>query len=451
MMLNLPPPIRSQYDTYANYMDIDYSYTSPLNSDGSNFPCKGYQIYNESALESYVAGQTYYVNITGETSHLGGTCQLSISYDGAKSFQVIKSMIGACPLKPIYDFTIPSYAPSATNVLFAWTWINQDGNRDFYMNCAWVNITGGPQASEQQWSRLPDIFVGQLSGINSCQIPEGTDYVPPQPGPEVEYGGGLNASSPPWPTDCGKPAKNIYVRTAGMPWNTSLTSTVTGSGLPASAASSAAASTSSNTGGITTYTTVYVEEDCSGSATVTTSANVSTGTQYPTTLSTTPSSTAAPSSSSAVASPSATSSTPAYAIGSTDMYEPCVPGTILCTSASVFLTCDEPSTSTNAASQASGWSWQLPRSVAAGMMCLPFLSPQSSAVEYFGQMPGAPDGYFRDDRYVRARPDGSCDVDGALQCNGPGDFWICDQGGWVDMGSVAEGTECVDGEIVAAS
>jgi len=85
------------------------------------------------------------------------------------------------------------------------------------------------------------------------------------------------------------------------------------------------------------------------------------------------------------------------------------------------------------------------------MMCLPFLSPLAGAVEDFGQMPGAPVGFYRDDRYVRARPDGSCDVEDELMCNGPWDFWLCDQGGWVDMGSVAQGTECVDGEIVAAS
>lgn len=127
MMLSVPPPIHSIYDPYANYTDTDYSYTDPLADDGSNFPCKGYQQYSEPAVETYVAGRNYYANITGMATHLGGTCQLSISYDNGTSFQVIKSMIGGCPLKPIYNFTIPSYAPSASNALFAWTWVNHEG------------------------------------------------------------------------------------------------------------------------------------------------------------------------------------------------------------------------------------------------------------------------------------------------------------------------------------
>jgi hypothetical protein len=127
MMLSVPPPIHSEYDPYANYTDIDYSYTSPLADDGSNFPCKGYQRYTEPAVETYIAGHSYAVNISGSATHLGGTCQLSISYDNGTSFQVIKSMIGGCPLKSTYDFTIPSYAPSGTNVLFAWTWVNHEG------------------------------------------------------------------------------------------------------------------------------------------------------------------------------------------------------------------------------------------------------------------------------------------------------------------------------------
>lgn len=43
MEMSWPYPIRSQLDPAVAIADKDYSYTSPLLADGSNFPCKGYQ------------------------------------------------------------------------------------------------------------------------------------------------------------------------------------------------------------------------------------------------------------------------------------------------------------------------------------------------------------------------------------------------------------------------
>lgn len=480
MMLYIPPPMESEYDPYVDPADIDYSYTSPLNSDGSNFPCKGYQVNREPAVENYTAGQSYYVNITGMAPHNGGSCQLSISYDNGKSFQVILSMIGGCPLQPIYNFTIPSYAPSKIGAIFAWTWINHTGNREFYMNCAWVNIIGGSDASQQQWDQLPDIFVAHLSGINSCRIPEGTDPVYPHPGPQVEYGGGLNSSSPPRPKNCQVRAKNIYLGPATV--STDPPVSTSSDSLMDMAVSTAPSTTESS--GSTSYATVYVDEPCSSlpPTTVTMTASTITVPLSPTcppptctscpndcycstidacsatcimtvTLTVTAATATLATQTSPMetggSAPTSTTPTLPYATGDTSTYEPCVPGTFLCTSSTSFLTCDEPSTD----SSATGWSWQDPQQVADGMQCLPFLSPMSSVggTDQYGQQPSSPQGYYRDDRYVRAEPDGSCSTDGALQCNGVMDFWICDQGGWVDMGPVAAGTECEDGEIVAAS
>ncbi len=57
----------------------------------------------------------------------------------------------------------------------------------------------------------------------------------------------------------------------------------------------------------------------------------------------------------------------------------------------------------------------------------------------------------RDDRYVRARPDGDCDTDGSILCmSGGSEFAVCDNGGWVRMGAVAAGTACRGGVIVSA-
>ena len=45
---------------------------------------------------------------------------------------------------------------------------------------------------------------------------------------------------------------------------------------------------------------------------------------------------------------------------------------------------------------------------------------------------------------------GPCTPNGQIFCNGSNAFYICDQGGLVNMGPTAAGTVCVDGKIVAA-
>ncbi|KAJ2078342.1 hypothetical protein H4R24_004536 [Coemansia sp. RSA 988] len=41
-----------------------------------------------------------------------------------------------------YTFDLPKDLPSSDKAIFAWTWVNASGNREFYMNCAVVSITG---------------------------------------------------------------------------------------------------------------------------------------------------------------------------------------------------------------------------------------------------------------------------------------------------------------------
>jgi hypothetical protein len=42
---------------------------------------------------------------------------------------------------------------------------------------------------------------------------------------------------------------------------------------------------------------------------------------------------------------------------------------------------------------------------------------------------------------------GPCTPNGQLLCNGENAFYLCDQGGLVDMGPVAPGTACRNGVI----
>lgn len=108
-----------------------------------------------------------------------------------------------------WTFTLPNDTP-AGDALFAWSWFNQIGNREMYMNCARVTITGRSsrrsveerrqQLQEQQprqeetrspsdpISSRPAIFVANVN--NGCGTLEGADVLFPHPGPDVD-----NASS----------------------------------------------------------------------------------------------------------------------------------------------------------------------------------------------------------------------------------------------------------------
>ncbi|KAK3066153.1 hypothetical protein LTR53_017615 [Teratosphaeriaceae sp. CCFEE 6253] len=168
-------PFRSKYNTNNNYSTIDYSMTSPLNADGSNFPCKGYQNDGDShPTTTYTAGSTYNMTLIGSATHGGGSCQLSLSCDNGATFRVIKSMIGGCPLVSTYDFTIPSNVP-AGDALFAWTWQNYEGNREFYMNCAPVSIVSaassrirGKRMAHVTLDSLPYLWKANLADVSNC-------------------------------------------------------------------------------------------------------------------------------------------------------------------------------------------------------------------------------------------------------------------------------------------
>lgn len=200
-----PYPIRSPVD--PDVQNKDYDYKVPLAGDGSNYPCKLY--HNDSPQVSkatYTAGQSYQMTVAGamelsggdeDAVHGGGSCQLSLSYDNAQTFHVIKSIIGGCPIQKTYTFTIPSFAPSSNSALFAWTWFNKMGNREMYMNCARVTIQGSISAKRGRYERkrqntldsLPDIYKCNIGAKgNGCVTKEGEDVQFPNPGPDIERG-----------------------------------------------------------------------------------------------------------------------------------------------------------------------------------------------------------------------------------------------------------------------
>ncbi|KAF6808398.1 hypothetical protein CSOJ01_07537 [Colletotrichum sojae] len=179
--------------------DLD---NSPLKDDGSDFPCK--QRTNVYAVEGasnvFAQGAGGQLAFIGSAVHGGGSCQVSITYDAKPDknsvWKVIKSIEGGCPAKnaagnlgdnanqanqDTYDFTIPDDMP-AGNGTIAWTWFNKVGNREMYMNCGPVTITGSA-GSQTAYESLPDMFTANIGG---CQTREGTDVQFPNPGNAVD-------------------------------------------------------------------------------------------------------------------------------------------------------------------------------------------------------------------------------------------------------------------------
>lgn len=140
MQMSQPYPIRSPLNKDSKEQK-DYSYTNPLQPSGSDYPCKGYANDPFVSQATYQQGQQYEMKLDGSATHEGGSCQLSLTYDKGKTFKVIESMLGDCPIAKQYSFTVPSDAPSG-EALLAWTWFNKVGNREMYMNCAMVTVGG---------------------------------------------------------------------------------------------------------------------------------------------------------------------------------------------------------------------------------------------------------------------------------------------------------------------
>ncbi|KAE8372468.1 hypothetical protein BDV26DRAFT_301892 [Aspergillus bertholletiae] len=194
-----PYAMKSQYDPKNDWSNIDYDNTSPLDSNGANFPCRGHHKDTPwRTVATYTAGQTDYMELAPGNNHHGGSCQISLSYDNGQTFRVIESYMGGCPLSLKWDFEVPASAPSG-KALFAWSWFNIEGNREMYMNCAQVEIQGG-SGSSAAFDQLPEIFEANIG--NGCQTVEGKETVFAHPGSSVGYGGNVSPGAAPFPK-CG--------------------------------------------------------------------------------------------------------------------------------------------------------------------------------------------------------------------------------------------------------
>ncbi|KAI9662789.1 MAG: hypothetical protein M1829_006133 [Trizodia sp. TS-e1964] len=183
---------------------------SPLLPDGSNFPCKhapGLPYEAGTTANIYPQGSSQTLSFTGSAVHGGGSCQISVTKDLAPNknsdFRVIHSIEGGCPsdaagnLTPDangngaskFAFTIPKEL-EAGKYTIAWTWFNNIGNREMYMNCGPLEVTASkakraePIQKRDFFSSLPKMFVAHIS--NGCSMPIDGNIRFPNPGASLD-------------------------------------------------------------------------------------------------------------------------------------------------------------------------------------------------------------------------------------------------------------------------
>ena len=188
VMMVYPPSVYTHHDG----TDLN-----PLNADGSNYPC----FYTDGGTGDFpelALGSQQHIGLEGSAVHGGGSCQVSITYDVPPTkdsvFKVIMSKEGGCPISapgnlpddptntlPSLPYQVPSNIPAGKAVL-AWTWFNKIGNREMYMRCAPVKLTGSCTETAD-YNKLPDMFKANIG--NGCATTEGVDLTFPDPGSVV--------------------------------------------------------------------------------------------------------------------------------------------------------------------------------------------------------------------------------------------------------------------------
>jgi hypothetical protein len=199
---------------YPTPFGVDTLNTSPLAP--ADFPCKQRNgVYAIDSMNQWDAGQTQSVSFNGTAVHGGGSCQFSITTDPEPTensqWKVIQSNIGNCPsdadgnlpepkdgvnpakypLPNTFPVTMPKNIPDG-RYTFAWTWMNKLGNREFYMNCAPVQVgsasgKASTTSAAQALSALPDMFVINLP-YTDCSSKADEDFAYPNPGKNVVTG-----------------------------------------------------------------------------------------------------------------------------------------------------------------------------------------------------------------------------------------------------------------------
>jgi hypothetical protein len=184
---------------------------SPLDDTGSDFPCKQRAgVYDLTQMNYWTAGEPQTIRFLGSAVHGGGSCQFSVSEDlqptKSSQWRVVQSVVGGCPADvegnlpggptdqgaATFEVVLPKEIPNG-KYTFAWTWFNRQGNREMYMNCAPISVSGGGN-DPAFLASLPDMFVANLPS-SACATVENFDYVFPNPGDAVVTGRRTNLTT----------------------------------------------------------------------------------------------------------------------------------------------------------------------------------------------------------------------------------------------------------------
>ena len=165
VMMKDPPPRRSKHsEHYRQSGLVDYNLVAPINA-GYSFPCKGFP----PGPATKTVGKNVQITLEGSAIHGGGHCQFGISYDNV-NFLVLKTVPKNCLLNSMtYDFDLPDNVANTKTIVF-WTWINAIGNREYYMDCADVNVITESRSDSPSPVSGKELFVANLPGYPT--VPE---------------------------------------------------------------------------------------------------------------------------------------------------------------------------------------------------------------------------------------------------------------------------------------
>ncbi|KAF2447599.1 lytic polysaccharide monooxygenase, partial [Karstenula rhodostoma CBS 690.94] len=178
-MLSMAPAVQSHM-ILASPKPFGTPDNSPLDPSGSNYPCKMTSATaGEGPMNDFKVGSTQQLSFSGSAVHGGGSCQISVTTDKNPTkdsvFKVIHSIEGGCPGvggPATFDFKVPDALPDGELVM-AWTWFNHIGNREMYMNCANIQVSGGA-SDNSKFEKLPDMAIANI-GVGkgaSCKTAE---------------------------------------------------------------------------------------------------------------------------------------------------------------------------------------------------------------------------------------------------------------------------------------
>ena len=141
---------------------IDYSITSPTTR-----PCQGKP--PAPPVQTFQAGTPIHTRFAGEAEHGGGHCQFALSYDQGNTWVVIHTIKDTCLANGARAYSIPfaENLPASEHAVFAWTWINRMGNREYYWNCVDMTIQSSVSSGNVYGKQL---LVANI--MNGPTIPE---------------------------------------------------------------------------------------------------------------------------------------------------------------------------------------------------------------------------------------------------------------------------------------